>query len=160
MSTHDFDFLFGNWRVHNRRLTRRLEGSQDWEEFETHAEIRPVLGGHSNVEEITRAGGEPLGLTIRNFNRVTREWHLSWVGAQDGIMQPPMVGTFDGENSQGKTGTFYGPDVWQGRPCVCRFQWRVHRDGHAGWDQAFSGDDGQTWETNWTMDFTRQGTST
>jgi hypothetical protein len=25
------------------------------------------------------------------------------------------------------------------------------------WEQAFSDDDGKTWETNWTMDFTRAG---
>ena len=24
------------------------------------------------------------------------------------------------------------------------------------WEQALSGDDGATWETNWTMDFTRR----
>jgi len=26
---------------------------------------------------------------------------------------------------------------------------------HGRWEQAFSLDDGQTWETNWTADFTR-----
>jgi hypothetical protein len=32
-SVHDFDFLVGHWNVHNRRLTTRLRGANDWKEF-------------------------------------------------------------------------------------------------------------------------------
>jgi hypothetical protein len=31
----------------------------------------------------------------------------------------------------------------------------VLSDESANWEQAFSTDDGKTWETNWTMDETR-----
>src|SRR5262245_39278607 len=30
---HDFDFIAGAWTLQNRRLKRRLVGSNDWEEF-------------------------------------------------------------------------------------------------------------------------------
>ena len=31
---HDFDFEFGHWKIHNRRLLHPLSGSNDWVEFE------------------------------------------------------------------------------------------------------------------------------
>ena len=31
---HDFDFLFGDWQVHHRRLKERLAGSTEWIEFD------------------------------------------------------------------------------------------------------------------------------
>lgn len=33
-AVHDFDFYMGTWRIHHRRLTKRLAGSDDWQEFE------------------------------------------------------------------------------------------------------------------------------
>ena len=32
--SHDFHFLAGRWRVHNRRLMTRLRGANDWTEFD------------------------------------------------------------------------------------------------------------------------------
>ena len=40
-------------------------------------------------------------------------------------------------------------------PILCRFRWTVHGPERATWDQAFSTDDGSTWETNWEMEETR-----
>ena len=40
-------------------------------------------------------------------------------------------------------------------PILCRFRWTIHSDEKATWDQAFSTDDGGTWETNWVMEETR-----
>src|SRR5436190_4699196 len=35
-SSHgDFDFLVGKWKMHNRRLNKRLENCKDWTEFES-----------------------------------------------------------------------------------------------------------------------------
>ena len=35
------------------------------------------------------------------------------------------------------------------------YVWEAVTAGSAHWSQAFSYDDGETWETNWTMAFTR-----
>ncbi len=42
-----------------------------------------------------------------------------------------------------------------GIPILCRFRWTVYSPEKAGWEQAFSTDDGATWEVNWEMVETR-----
>ncbi|MEU6202707.1 hypothetical protein ABZ814_03840 [Micromonospora musae] len=67
------------------------------------------------------------------------------------VETPPLVGRFvDG------VGTFYADDVDEGRPIRCRFIWSEITATSARWEQAFSIDDGRTWETNWIMEFTRR----
>ncbi|HET7863425.1 MAG TPA: hypothetical protein VFL86_03375, partial [Burkholderiaceae bacterium] len=42
---HDFDFLFGRWRVFHSRLRERLAGNDDWQEFDGSLTAQPLLGG-------------------------------------------------------------------------------------------------------------------
>jgi hypothetical protein len=44
-TSHDFDFLIGNWVVHHRRLKHRLAHSDDWETFSGTCEMKILLGG-------------------------------------------------------------------------------------------------------------------
>jgi hypothetical protein len=44
--------------------------------------------------------------------------------------------------------------VLNGCPIKVRFDW-TPGETSARWEQAFSYDDGQTWEQNWVMSFTR-----
>lgn len=52
-------------------------------------------------------------------------------------------------------GTFYGHDSHHGRPVRVRFLWSDIAADSAHWQQAFSTDEGATWETNWHMWMTR-----
>jgi hypothetical protein len=61
-----------------------------------------------------------------------------------------VVGAF--ENG---VGTFYGRDQHNGTPVLARFIWSDIRRDSARWQQAFSTDEGKTWETNWIMHMTR-----
>jgi hypothetical protein len=36
-----------------------------------------------------------------------------------------------------------------------RYLWEVRSPKECHWEQAFSTDEGKTWETNWTIDSTR-----
>jgi hypothetical protein len=54
-------------------------------------------------------------------------------------------------------GEFVAADQHAGVPVLCRYRWTVHSDERAAWEQAFSTDDGGTWETNWVMEETRVG---
>ena len=60
-----------------------------------------------------------------------------------------MFGAFSGD-----TGVFEGEDTFEGRPILVRFIWSRTTSGKPRWEQAFSEDGGETWETNWIMDFT------
>ena len=50
-------------------------------------------------------------------------------------------------------GTFVAADVLNGAPIRVRFIWDA-TGARPTWEQAFSNDEGATWETNWRMTFT------
>lgn len=152
---HDFDFWFGRWNVRNERLKRRLAGSTDWERFEATQECRPILGGLGNIDDFVSAwnrGDEDrfVGMTLRLFEPATRNWSLYWASNRVGVLEPPVVGRFEGG-----VGTFIGNDVHEGRPVLVRFIWSEIATDSARWEQAFSADDGGNWETNWIMRMSR-----
>jgi hypothetical protein len=64
---------------------------------------------------------------------------------------PGQVGGFDGD-----VGFFYGDDVDEGKPVRVVYRWERQDPTHARWEQAFSYDDGRTWETNWKMELTKR----
>jgi hypothetical protein len=147
---HDFDFLLGTWKIHNRRLKERLAGSTEWVEFDAINHARPILDGLGNEDEF-RSDYWPgfVGMSFRFFDPEKKEWAIYWADNRRGVLEPPVRGAFTGD-----TGVFVGDDVFQGRPIRVRFTWTRGEEA-ARWEQAFSADGGATWETNWTMDFTR-----
>lgn len=148
----DFDFLFGSWTVLHRKLTERLVGSQDWMEFPGTMEAEPIVEGLGNFDRnlIRQPGGTYQASTLRLFHPNEGRWSLQWIDARNAGLEPPLYGSF-----QGDVGTFYGNDSHLGRPIAVRFFWRQAGADNAMWEQAFSADEGSSWETNWTMEFTR-----
>jgi len=61
----DFDFLFGNWSVANRRLRRPLSGSNDWYEFKATALESPFFSGEGNLEQYDAPNAPGLGPVMR-----------------------------------------------------------------------------------------------
>jgi hypothetical protein len=146
----DFHFLHGSWQVHNRKLVKRLQGSTEWEAFDAMTpECKPILDGLGNMDEMHTESGI-VGMSLRFFNQTTGKWQISWVSPRDGIIQPPVIGGF--ENG---IGIFEGDDEWEGQPIRVRFTWSDITPTSARWQQEFSPDNGQTWELNWIMEFTR-----
>jgi NIPSNAP len=151
---HDFDFLHGSWRIHNRYLTRRLQQSSEWIEFDAQADVQPLLNGLGQLDRYNavRDGGAVEGVTLRLFNPETGEWSLHWADTvRPGVLLPPMVGRFKGD-----VGEFFGDEMADGTKVLCRFHWNRANAGSPRWEQAFSNDGGKTWETNWIMTFTRR----
>jgi hypothetical protein len=150
----DFDFLFGTWKVRNRRLKGRLCGSTEWEEFPSVCRARSVLGGLGNMDElvIEMPAGQVTAVTVRLYNPAAREWSIYWAANPgSGRFDVPMVGGFVGPR-----GEFYSQEVFEGRHIFNRFIWTVASPSTCHWEQAFSANGGRNWETNWTMEFTRQ----
>jgi hypothetical protein len=151
-TARDFDFWIGSWNVHNRRLRERLVGSDEWEEFEATSVARLLLDGLGNEDEFrTDYDGGFIGMSFRFFDPNTKQWSIYWADSRrPGVLDPPVVGSFSGD-----VGVFEGRDTHAGRPIHVRFTWSGITTSTPRWEQAFSDDNGATWETNWVMEFTR-----
>jgi hypothetical protein len=165
--SHDFDFIYGKWRMPNHRLKERLAGSHEWADFITCDEGGPLPGGIGNTD-FWRANywKDFVGVTVRTYDRATGLWRIYWVDNtfSKGVMDKPVIGKFDGS-----VGTFQGADTFNGKPVIVRFIWTLspaqsqtqwektlNPSGArvvAKWEQAFSADGGKTWETNWYNEF-------
>ncbi len=150
----DFDFIIGSWRVKHRRLKERLAGCTEWVEFDGDSSTRKILGGFGNLEDnyLALPEGAYRAVALRSFNSATKQWSIWWLdGRNPGEIDTPVVGQF----ANGR-GLFYADDVLNGRSIRMRFTWSVPESDNPRWEQAFSADAGATWETNWTMTFTRR----
>jgi hypothetical protein len=146
-----FDFLEGRWQIHNRRLVKRLQGSNQWQEFEAHSVCTALPGQLGNQDAYRTDFWQGFaGLSLRFFDSRSGRWSIYWIDNRVGTLQPPVIGAFAGD-----VGIFEGSDQYQGRPIRVRFTWSRVTTRHPRWEQAFSVDGGKSWETNWTMDFTR-----
>jgi hypothetical protein len=148
---HSFNFFFGHWKVHNRRLKQRLTDCQEWEEFDATSDCRPILGGAGNQDEfLSLHWPNFVGMSLRLYDPQSQRWSIYWIDNQSVILQPPVVGQFFGN-----VGIFEGPDEHAGQAVLVRYLWSNIDTATPRWEQAFSRDQGATWETNWTMDFRR-----
>ena len=151
---HDFDFLVGRWQVHHRQLNKRLTNGSDWIEFGGTLVSQPMLGGQGNVDDnlINKPSDPYHAIAIRAFDKKAGRWSIWWLDgrAPSGPLEPAVHGGFkDG------VGLFYAEDTLNGHPILVRYTWSEITPQSCKWEQAFSPDNGQTWETNWTMNLTR-----
>lgn len=151
-SKSDFDFLIGKWNIHNKKLKLRLVNSNEWFEFDAKHEMRKVLAGIGNVENFyATIDGEPYeGMGVRLFDPLTRLWSIYWSDSNLGTMETPVVGSFDKQ-----IGTFFCREMFKGNDIIMQFRFDATDPDKPVWSQAYSPDDGKTWEWNWFMYFSR-----
>lgn len=150
---HAFDFLMGTWNVQNTLLTKRMQQSHEWLKFTAICTEQPLRTGTGNLEYyLTDHWPDFVGMALRLYDPQSHKWTLFWSDNRfsRGALQPPLTGTF-----HGSVGVFEGADHLGTQPITVRFRWRILDHDHARWSQAFSRDNGRTWETNWIMKFTR-----
>jgi hypothetical protein len=94
-------------------------------------------------------------MSLRTWDPERRLWSIYWLDSRrPAHLAPPVKGGFE-ETRAGRLGTFHGDDEFEGRAIRVRFLWSRITENAARWEQAFSLDEGNSWETNWIMDFTR-----
>jgi len=142
----DFDFLTGEWRIHNK-----FREGEKWIEFPAEATVVGILGGIASVEELRIPARGFSGMGLRLLDVEKKIWSDHFVNAKSGVVAVPGelgvfedgVGTFLSESDGAQ-----GPELYRGvwdriTPKSCR------------WFQGTSRDGGKTWDDNWFMDWTR-----
>ncbi|MGH6615008.1 DUF1579 domain-containing protein [Sphingomonas sp.] len=147
-----FDFLHGAWQVTHRKLSARLVGARDWFDFPGTLQVDPVLSGQGNID--LNALDDPNGAyrahSLRLFDAQTGLWSIWWIDRRTTAIDPPVIGGFEG-----RKGTFFGDDLFTGKPIRVRTTYEPIDQARAEWTQAFSADSGANWEVNWIMEFRR-----
>lgn len=151
----DFDFEIGTWTTRVKVLRNPLTGeAPNWAEYEGISVVRPLLDGRANFVELSVRGsaGQIEGGALRLYNPKTRQWNINYAGLSNGMLTPPVYGSFDGHGR----GTFLGQDMLNGRAILVRFVITQKGANEAHFEQSYSADGGATWETNWIAVDTRK----
>ena len=149
---HDFDWQFGDWKVHMSRLLHPLTGSKTWTPLNGTVIVKKIWDGRANLAEIEVSG--PLGhlefLSLRLYDPETHEWTLHFASSNSGEMGAPMYGKFEN-----RRGVFYDQEAAGDKTVFVRFVFSDATANSAKDEQAFSEDAGKTWEVNWINLHTR-----
>jgi len=106
----------------------------------------------TNVDEIKFPTKGWSGMTVRHFELAKQQWNICWINSRDGKMDfPGQLGGFNGD-----VGVFYGTDTDEGKPVKVVYRWERQGKWNARWEQAFSYDDGKSWETNWIIELAKK----
>lgn len=142
---HDFDFDFGTWKVHIRRLLHPLTGATTWGKYNGTDVVHKIWGGRANLAEVEANG--PAGhlefLSLRLYNPQSHQWSLNVANSADGTMNVPTIGGF--KNGRGE---FYDQETFDGRAVWARTTWSDITPHSYHFEEAFSDDGGKSWQPN------------
>lgn len=142
----DFDFLTGEWRIHNRSIV-----NGKWLEYEGEATVIGILAGIVSIEELRIPARKFSGMGLRILDIEKRVWSDHWVNSRSGVLTAPgQTGSF--ENG---AGIFISDYEEKGRKMLSAGVWDKITPDSCRWRQASSADNGKTWEHNWIMHWTR-----
>jgi hypothetical protein len=153
-SEKDFDFFDGSWNVTGKRLKTRLHNSNEWVDFTAKLKCSKIIQGFGNEEPYyQKVNGQDFeAFTLRLFDTKTRLWSIYYANPNYVSMESPQVGSF--ENN---IGLFYSKDTWEGKKIIIVYKWDRTNPDKPTMSQAFSTDNGKTWEWNLRQHFEKTG---
>jgi hypothetical protein len=152
-----FDFILGDWSVHNRRRNdyRPDRAAAGWSEFPSRMQASPILGGWGVIDtyDFHQFPGRGPGhaIALRLGDPQASLWRIWWGSTfRAGSLDAPVVGGFvRGE------GVFAGEDSFMGATVLVLTRYSDITSEAFRWEQMFSFNGGETWATNWIMGFHR-----
>jgi hypothetical protein len=152
---HDFDWNFGTWKTHIRRLLHPLSRSTQWVAYDGVVTVRPLLGGAANVEEVEADGPSHIELLdVRTFDPRSQQWIENQAYGATGALGQPAFGTF----ANGR-GVFHDVETFNGRSVLVRQMFFDIAPSSYAFEQSFSSDGGRTWEPNFRAHLERTSSS-
>jgi hypothetical protein len=150
--SHDFDFNFGTWTTHIRRVLNPLSGGDRSMELQGTVTVRKLWGGRAQLEEIETDGpkGHWEGMTLFLYNPQAHQWNQIFANGKDGVLQPPSIGSF----TNGK-GELYSQDTFEGRTILVRGTWSDIKPDSHHFQEDYSADGGRTWQPAFIAHLTR-----
>jgi hypothetical protein len=109
-----------------------------------------MIGGYANIEPFyTQTNGKDFeAFTLRLFDSTTKLWSIYYAYPANVTMQNPQVGSF-----HNNIGWFYARDTWEGKNIIIVYRWDRSDPDKPTMCQAFSPDNGKTWEWNYLQSF-------
>jgi len=149
----DFDFHLGAWHTHIRRLVHPLSGSQEWAELDGRMFTRAAWDGAQleTIEAKGPGGAVENSLTFFLYDTAAHQWTVRFADRAEGVLSTPLIGEFkDGR------GEFIDQEPYHGRNILVRAIWSKVTPTTHHFEQAFSDDNGKTWEINFSADLTKE----
>ncbi|MBV9269780.1 MAG: hypothetical protein JO165_01710, partial [Candidatus Eremiobacteraeota bacterium] len=150
---HDFDWDIGLWKIHQRRRLHPLTGSNTWVEYDGTDTVEKLWDGANSGRILS---GGPAGhleiFTLRLYDADAHQWNIYFANRAGGKLSTPVVGEF-----KNGAGEFYDQEVYNGKAILVRFKVSDITTNSCRFEQAFSPDGGNTWETNFIVTETLLG---
>jgi hypothetical protein len=149
---HDFDFRFGVWHTHLRRIPDPFSNSSESMILEGTITVRKIWGGKAQLEEIEADGpkGHWEGLTLFLYDPKAHQWNQPFINSRSGGLDSPLIGSFhDGR------GDMYGQDTFNGKAILVRRAWSDIKQNSHHFEESYSNDGGSTWKPTLIGDLTR-----
>jgi hypothetical protein len=154
---HDFDFNFGVWHTHIRRVLDPFSASSKSVELNGTVTVRKVWDGRAQLEEIEADGpnGHWEGLTLFLYNPQSHQWRQTFIDNKTGVLNTPTIGSFkDGR------GELFSQDTFHDKSILVRGVWSNIKPGSHRYEESYSNDGGATWAAAFTADLTQETQST
>jgi len=151
--SHDFDFNFGVWHTHIRRVLNPFSPSSKTVELNGTVTVRKVWNGRAQLEEIEADGpnGHWEGATLFLYNPQSHQWSQSFIDSKAAELETPMIGEFN--NNRGE---LFSNDTVDGKAVLARGVWSNITPNSHHFEISNSNDGGKTWAPAFIADLTRE----